>query len=556
MTATATYNTGVNSVTRQGSTTVDVWAVGVDRLQFQLPGGSFQDMPVEGLYVKAGTNVTFQALPTPSDAPSFPSGKTVWGGSCGATGTGPTTSCVLTPASVDMSDTQTITAESGNTVTGSIVRYGADTSSLTMDWYDSNYDLVVYIVSYQLWVPDDDGDGRPDAAGGSVVLQSIDFNSIADYVTLPGDPPLSDLITWSFLNGEKQDGLTTPAFATTVYEAWGQNDPLIEGPRPRADDRHFAGVRPRPQRSAYDFLLRERGEAVDVLGQGKDDPEPQIIATVLEKLFPGANAIAKELQTIKALLRQTPVPISPNDGTATNGQGYASQNFTTSDGTELKPDLTVTAKAWQVPLFARFTTGVMLKVEPKAKTALDKIRTGGQDYYCMPFLAIADRFPDIRGTFGPYPPFGIDGGGASRTAETPPILKGPTGGIALERVRNAIQLTRTGYVVGALNYVTVPDMNNTRIIFGPFGITTKIDYYNAEPIAFATTDPAAKSIPVSVAKLTAEANELRDRGYTIGPAIYASGTGNLVGYFVSPAEVLSKDYTADYISVKLTIEWR
>ena len=70
------------------STTKTVIVVQVDKIQYSDPINGYTD--VSGtLYVHAGTAVTFKAIPFPSDA-SWPSGKPVWGGTAGASGSGST----------------------------------------------------------------------------------------------------------------------------------------------------------------------------------------------------------------------------------------------------------------------------------------------------------------------------------------------------------------------------------------------------------------------------------------------------------------------------------
>jgi len=174
---------------------VDV--IGVQKIQFQLPGGSWQDMPVEGLYVATGTTVKFQAIIAPSDA-SWPSGYPVWGGSCGAEGTGPTTSVTFTVPSQSMSDYHTITAACGNTVTGAIIRYGPDQATLSLDYVpeDSSSNSYVATMTYKLWVPDTQGIGQPDSDGGYAELDTVDFNQDTDTT-------LNEVMQYPFSNGEE-----------------------------------------------------------------------------------------------------------------------------------------------------------------------------------------------------------------------------------------------------------------------------------------------------------------------------------------------------------------
>lgn len=192
----------------------------MDRIQFKLPGGAFRDIPLQGLYVKTGTRVDFQALPFPPDA-NFPQNEPVWGGTCGANGNGPTTSVLLNTPSSNMNDYQTITATCGNNVINTIVRYGPDEATIGFDWYDSvSYD-VAFVVTYKLWAPDDDGDGKPDAPGGTASIRSFEFDNVLALIGLPTDPPLYDRASWAFANGEPSGSLKAFCHTPDALEEWG-----------------------------------------------------------------------------------------------------------------------------------------------------------------------------------------------------------------------------------------------------------------------------------------------------------------------------------------------
>src|SRR5262249_5219006 len=75
--------------------------VSVEKIQYQ-SDSTFTDIS-GNLYVLKGTSVTFKAVPEPSGA-SWPSGKPVWGGTAGASGTGDTTSVTFNTASSSISD--------------------------------------------------------------------------------------------------------------------------------------------------------------------------------------------------------------------------------------------------------------------------------------------------------------------------------------------------------------------------------------------------------------------------------------------------------------------
>lgn len=103
------------------SDTCKVTVVEVDKIQYDDPDSGWTDI-TGTLYVMYGTSVQFKAIPNPSGA-SWPSGKPVWGGTSGASGTGETTLVTFYSMSSSTSDYKTITAECGNTVTENIIVY-------------------------------------------------------------------------------------------------------------------------------------------------------------------------------------------------------------------------------------------------------------------------------------------------------------------------------------------------------------------------------------------------------------------------------------------------
>jgi len=98
-----------------------VTIVEVDKIQYDDPDSGWTDI-TGTLYVMYGTSVQFKAIPNPSGA-SWPSGKPVWGGTSGASGTGETTLVTFYSMSSSTSDYKTITAKCGNTVTENIIVY-------------------------------------------------------------------------------------------------------------------------------------------------------------------------------------------------------------------------------------------------------------------------------------------------------------------------------------------------------------------------------------------------------------------------------------------------
>lgn len=99
---------------------ITVTVVKVDEIQYNDPNTGWTDAGT--LYVHLGTAVQFKAIPDPCDA-SWPSGKPVWGGTSGASGTGSTTSVTFNLLSTSTTDYKTVTAECGNTVTVNVVVY-------------------------------------------------------------------------------------------------------------------------------------------------------------------------------------------------------------------------------------------------------------------------------------------------------------------------------------------------------------------------------------------------------------------------------------------------
>lgn len=101
-----------------GQTDTEVADVG--KIQYQ-SGSSYVDI-TGTLYVLKGTSVTFKAVPDPATA-TFESGKPVWSGSSGATGTGETTSVTFNTTSSSTSDFKTVIATAGNSQTVNVIVY-------------------------------------------------------------------------------------------------------------------------------------------------------------------------------------------------------------------------------------------------------------------------------------------------------------------------------------------------------------------------------------------------------------------------------------------------
>lgn len=95
----------------------------VDKLQYEQPSGTWND--VSGtIYVLKGSSVTFKAVPDPVEP--WPSGKPVWGGTSGASGSGETKTVTFNALSTTLTDFKTVTATCGNVssaITANLVVY-------------------------------------------------------------------------------------------------------------------------------------------------------------------------------------------------------------------------------------------------------------------------------------------------------------------------------------------------------------------------------------------------------------------------------------------------
>jgi len=141
-----TYTAKLRVTDNKNATDTDicqVTIVKVDRLQYNDPDIGYTDISGT-LYVHKGTTVTFKAIPDPSGA-SWPSGKPVWGGTAGASGTGSTKGVTFNTLSSSTSDYKTVTAECGNTVTANVIVFDFDSVFTPDDNFSgrsqSNYGL-------------------------------------------------------------------------------------------------------------------------------------------------------------------------------------------------------------------------------------------------------------------------------------------------------------------------------------------------------------------------------------------------------------------------------
>ena len=100
-----------------------VYSVGVDTLTWNDEGQWVVTYEEDPLYVLKDTPVQFRAFKTPYQASNWPSGKPVWGGSAGASGTGETKTVTFSTKSNSLTDYKTVTVECGNVKTVKVVVY-------------------------------------------------------------------------------------------------------------------------------------------------------------------------------------------------------------------------------------------------------------------------------------------------------------------------------------------------------------------------------------------------------------------------------------------------
>jgi hypothetical protein len=96
------------------------YAVAVNKIQYNDPDTGYTNIDFP-LYVHVGTTVCFKAIRNPSAAAFWPGGKPVWGGTCGASGSGEIAYVKFGTLSSSLSDYKTVTATCGNTVTVNVI---------------------------------------------------------------------------------------------------------------------------------------------------------------------------------------------------------------------------------------------------------------------------------------------------------------------------------------------------------------------------------------------------------------------------------------------------
>ena len=99
--------------------TINATVVQVDKIQYKIGSDAYQDCP-STLVVAKGADVKFKAIKNPSSA-QWPSGKPVWSGSSGASGTGEEEEVAFDTASSNPTDYKVVQVECGNTVSVNVV---------------------------------------------------------------------------------------------------------------------------------------------------------------------------------------------------------------------------------------------------------------------------------------------------------------------------------------------------------------------------------------------------------------------------------------------------
>jgi hypothetical protein len=129
------YYSDANSNDGQREQYVGLYLVAVDKVQTQ-NDGTWEDVPESGpVYVLKGTTANFKAIKNPSGA-SWPSGKPVWGGSSGASGTGETKSVTFDTVSSSSTNYKTVTCECGNTKTVNVIVFELTATLTPVDNWD------------------------------------------------------------------------------------------------------------------------------------------------------------------------------------------------------------------------------------------------------------------------------------------------------------------------------------------------------------------------------------------------------------------------------------
>lgn len=100
-----------------------IFAVGVEAIQYYEDGTWVNNWNGDTIYVLKDTQVQFRAVKAPYQAPDWPSGKPVWSGSAGASGTGETKTVTFSTKSNSLTDYKTVTLECGNIVTIKVIVY-------------------------------------------------------------------------------------------------------------------------------------------------------------------------------------------------------------------------------------------------------------------------------------------------------------------------------------------------------------------------------------------------------------------------------------------------
>lgn len=113
-------STNPGTITMNADKSVTAWFAQVDRIERQYAQGAWARLSSAPSLVYKGQTGTYRAVARPSGT-TWPSGKPVWGGTAGASGTGETTSVTFNTESSNWADYKTLTAECGNTVTANLL---------------------------------------------------------------------------------------------------------------------------------------------------------------------------------------------------------------------------------------------------------------------------------------------------------------------------------------------------------------------------------------------------------------------------------------------------
>jgi len=520
--------------------------VALQGIQFQMPGGpGFLDVPSQGLYVALGTPVTFKAVTYPPNV-SWPAGYAVWSG-CGVNNTtGGIITVTFSTPSQSMSNTYTLDCTAGpQMIPTSVVVYPNDVATLDIQWSDTKEYQAIYTMTAQLWVPDTTGTGVPDAMGGEVELDSINWGQL----NAPSHP-LTERATWSFSNGQTLSN-TAWAFNATFFEPWIGIGPYARitprRPAPLADETEPGVASSVDQNSTEEY--------VSFHAPPKEPPPPQpTILGELKKLIP-ANAAKEEAEQV---LKQLTDALNKSEVTVSEGAGKIQRPIDKKDY-KLKLEVTAfQAKGLPGNVIQRLGLKVLMGFSAKLSVDPGVINTPLNDFYAVYFLASAVRIPELIGAVPPEFPTTVEGVGVG--AAPPSLEKGPTQDVIL----TAPALANPARIMGAVNFATP-----NKKVFGNFAVTRGIDaetsnkYPNGVlPIWFANPAEGASSLETETEKfgfnpaikdvLAKAEKEMKQRGFNVTGTEQKGATGTVTFQFQRPG----KGFDTDLLFSVRTIEYK